>query len=138
MNRKQKLEATSGVVTAVLGIVVMIAAGYVEKLTAEKLDEPASIGQALVISFALYGLPALLVAVGAYAHSMKKRWWGRALLLTATLFLIVWFFLSFSVLIWSKWLLLSWAIVLVTGFAILTSVISVFVVRGERNGSSYV
>jgi|SRR5438067_9553138 len=126
MNGKQKLEATFGLLTAVLGILVMIAAGYVEELTAEKLHEPAPIRQALMISFALYGLPALLVAIGAYAHSMKKRWWGKALLLTATLFLIVWFFLSFSVLIWSKWLLLSWAIVLLTGFAIFTSIISFF------------
>jgi hypothetical protein len=127
MDSKRRLELICGMVTGGIGIAVIFGALYVTKLTAEILQEPAPIGSAFVVSLGLYGLPALLVATGAYTHAVKRWLWGRALLITASLFLIILFFVSFVVLVWSRWVLLSWLIFLLTGFATLTSVASFFV-----------
>jgi hypothetical protein len=131
MDWKRRFEIICGLITGALGISVTLGALYVTDLTARTLDEPAPMFKALIVSIAFYGLPALLVAVGSYAHAVRSQSWGKALLIAASLFLTVWFFLSLVLLVWSRWVLLSWLMVLLTGFAILTSVASL-VVRKAR------
>ena len=86
---------------------------------------------AFFFCFALYVLPTLLVAIGAHVHAKKRLVWGKVVLIAASGFLIVWFFVSLVGLAWSSWVLLSWLQVLLTAFAVLTSMVS-FVVRRER------
>ncbi len=128
MDWKRRLEIICGLVTAVLGIIIMLGALAETQMIARRLQEPARFGNALAVSFALYGLPAFLVAIGAYGHATKRQQWARFVLIAASLFLLVWLFFSFAVLVWSKW---SLPICLLTGFAILTSIISL-IVRRER------
>src|SRR5947208_1206450 len=103
---------------------ITLGALYVTELTAQRLNEPAPMVKAFVVSVALYGLPALFVAIGGYAHDVKRQPWARLLVIAASLFLTVWFFLSLVVLVWSAWVL---PIVLLTAFAIFTSLISLIV-----------
>jgi hypothetical protein len=124
---KRKLELISSLATVALGVIVVIGIVYADQKTAQSLGEPAPIGKAFVIAMMLYGLPSLFVALGAFIHAMKRQPLGRMLLIASSLFLAVWFFLSLVGLAWSQWVLLSWLIVLLTGFAILTSLFSLMV-----------
>lgn len=126
MDLRRRLEVICGLITAVMGIIVVLGALHEAQLIAQTLQEPAPIGRAFVVSFLLYGLPTLLVAMGGYTHAMRRQSWGRALLITASVFLMVWFLLSLVVVVWSGWLL---PMGLLTGFALLTSIISLLVRR---------
>ena len=128
MDWKRRLEIICGLVAAVLGIIITLEALYITQLAGQMLHESAPMLSTFLLYLALYILPTCLVAIGAYAHAAKKQLWGRALLITATLFLTVWFFLSLVVLVWSGRVLSS---LLEVVFAISTSIISL-VVRGER------
>lgn len=86
MDWKRRLELTCGLITAVLGIIVMLGALTEAQTITQRLQEPASFGKSLVVSFALYGLPALLVTIGAYAHTTKRQQWGRMVLIASSLF----------------------------------------------------
>ncbi|MCA1607063.1 MAG: hypothetical protein LC775_16695, partial [Acidobacteria bacterium] len=131
MDWKRKLELICGLITSALGISITAGALYVTDVTARTLDEPAPMFKALIFSTMLYGLPGLVVGIGSYAHAVRSQSLGKALLIAASVFLTVWFFFSLVVLIWSRWVVLSWLIVLLTGFAILTSIVSLLV-RGVR------
>jgi len=126
MDWKRRLELICGLITALLGIIVMLGAIAETQTIAQRLEEPVRFGNALGVSFALYGLPAFLVAIGAYGHATKRQQWARIVLIAASLFLLVWLFFSFVVLVWSKWAL---PIGLLTAFAIFTSIISLIVGR---------
>jgi len=128
MDWKRKLELICGVITALLGITVTLLALRVEYVVAQRLGGTGTMVKEIALWFALYGLPGLLVAFGAYSHAGRFRSWGRVLVITATLFITVWFLLSLALVVWSGLFLLA---VLLTLFAILTSVISL-VVRTER------
>ncbi len=124
MNWKRKLELICGVITAGLGITVMLLGLRVEYVVAQKLGGTGFMVKEVALWFALYGLPALLVAFGAYSHAARTRPWGRLLLITGSLFVTVWFFLSLALVVWSGLFLPA---SLLTGFAILTSIISILV-----------
>jgi len=128
MNWKRKLELICGLITAVLGITVMLLGLRVQYVVAQKLGGTGAMVKEIALWFALYGLPGLLVAFGAYSHARRSRSWGRLLLITASLFITGWFFLSLALVVWSGLFLLA---VLLAGLAIMTSVISL-VVRAER------
>src|SRR6266481_3225183 len=128
MNWKRRLELICGLITAVLGITVMLLGLRVEYVVAQKLGGTGAMVKEIALWFALYGLPGLLVSFGAYSHAGKSRSWGRFLLITASLFIIGLFFLSLALVVWSGLFLLA---VLLAAFAIMTSVISL-VVRTER------
>jgi hypothetical protein len=131
MDWKRRSELICGLITGVLGIGVTVETMYVTQLTGQMLHEPPPMLATFLSCLVLYLLPTFLVAIGAYAHAAKRRLWGRLLLITASVFLTVWFFLSLVGLVWSRWVLLSWLIVLLTAFAMFTSIIS-FLVRRER------
>ncbi len=131
MDWKRKLELICGLITGALGITVTVGLLYVTKLTGEMLNEAPPMIRTLLFSLLLYFLPASLVAVGGYLHAVRRQLWGKLLVITASLFLTILFFLSLVALVWSRWVLLSWLIVLLTAFAVLTSIISL-IVRRER------
>jgi len=124
---KRKLEITFGLLTGVLGVIVLSGILYEEHLIAVRLQEPTPIGDMLVL-VAFYGMPILLVVVGGYTHAKKRQSLGRVLLIAATLFLVVMFFLSLVVLVWSGWV---WPIASLTLLAILTSITSLLVRREQ-------
>ncbi len=128
MEWKRRLELLGGLATAGLGVIVVIGAVNESQQIAQTQQEPAATGKAFVVAMILYGLPALLVALGAFTHAIKRQPWGRMLLIAATVFLVVWFFLSFPVLAWTAWF---WPITLLTALAFLTSIISLLV-RSEK------
>src|SRR5438067_13546424 len=130
MNWKRKLELICSVITTGLGITVMLLGLRVEYAVAQRLGGNGAMVKEIALWFALYGLPGLLVSIGAYSHAGKSRSWGRLLLITASLFITGWFFLSLVLVVWSGLFLPAG---LLTLFAILTSVVSLFV-RGKRNG----
>lgn len=125
MNWKRRLELICGVTVLVPAIIVLILGFRIENAAAQINQESAFKGFALW--FAFYGLPSLLLLLGSYAHAVKRRAWGRLLLIFATLFLTVWFFLSLALVVWSGLFLPA---VLLTVFAIVTSITSLFV-RGQ-------
>ena len=124
MEWKRRFELLAGLATASIGVIVVLGTVHEDQQTAQTLGEPASTGKAFLVAMILYGLPALLVALGGFMHAIKRHPWGRLLLITSTVFLVGWFFLSFAVLVWSKWLL---PITLLIGLAFLTSIISLLV-----------
>ena len=126
MDWKRKSEIVCGVITGALGISVTLQTLYVTQLTGQILHERPPILATFLSCLVLYILPTFLVAIGAYAHAVKRRLWGRELLISASLFVTVWFFLSLVVLVWSGRALLSTLEVL---FAILTSIFSLLVRR---------
>lgn len=130
MDWKRRLELICGLLTSALGISVTVGLLYVTKLTGEMLREPPPMIRTLLFSLLLYFFPSSLVAVGGYMHAVRRQSWGRLLVITASSFLTILFFLSLIGLVWSRWVLLSWLIVLLTGFAIVTSIMS-FVVGRE-------
>lgn len=131
MNWKRKLELICGIITAALGITISVGLLYVTKLTGELLHESPPLLQTLLFALLLYFLPAALVASGAYLHAVKRQSWGRLLVVTASCFLTILFFLSLVGLAWSRWVFLSLLIVLLTVFGILTSIASILV-RSEK------
>src|SRR5207245_7002382 len=131
MDWKRRFELICGLITGALGIGVTLETLYVTQLTGQVLHERPPMLATFFSCLVLYILPTFLVAIGAYAHAAERRPWGRLLLITASVFLTVWFFLSLVVLVWSRWVLLSWLIVLLTAFSILSSIAS-FLVRRER------
>jgi len=118
--------------TAAAGIGVTLQTIYVAQLAGELLRERSPRPATFFFCFVLYILPTFLVAIGAYAHAAKRQLWGRVVLIAATLFLTVWFFLSLVVLVWSGRVLLSFLGIL---FAILTSIFSLLVRRNDATGS---
>src|ERR1041385_3435736 len=126
MEWKRRLELLAGLATACLGVIVVIGAINESHQIAQTQHEPAQTGKAIVVSMILYGLPTLLVAFGAFTHTIKRQSWGAILLIMAAMFLLAWFFLSFAVLAWTAWF---WPITLLTGLAVLTSIISLAVRR---------
>jgi hypothetical protein len=127
MNWKRRLELISGVITALLSIPILLMGLYIENAAANIRQESVPFGKAVVVWFLLYGLPTLSVALGAYAHAVRRQPWGRLLIITAGVFLTVWFFLSLALVVWSGLFLPA---ALLTVLAIATSVISLFV-RGR-------
>jgi hypothetical protein len=131
MDWTRRFEFLCGLITGALGIAVTLGSVYVTYVTAQMLNESPPIAEALAVSITLYGAPALLVAAGSYLHAFKRQSWGRALLVIVSLFLAIWFFLSLVVLVWSRWIMLSSLILLLTAFAVTTAIASVFV---RQNG----
>lgn len=128
MNWKRRLELICGLITGALGIGVTLQTLYVTQLAGQMLRQRPPLLATFFSCLVLYILPTFLVAIGAYAHAAKRQLWGRMVLIAATLFLTVWFFLSLVVLVWSGRVLLSLLEVI---FAILTSIASVLV-RSEK------
>ena len=126
MEWKRRIELLAGVATAGFGVIVVIGTVHQDQQAAQTLGEPAATGKAFVVAMILYGLPALLVALGAFTHAIKRQSWGKMLLIASTVFLVVWFFLSFPVLAWTAWF---WPITLLTGLAFLTLIVSLVVRR---------
>src|SRR5438067_477505 len=123
MNSKRWFELACGLLSAILGIVMTITALYVTGRTAAVLEESPQLAKAFSVAAILYGLPGCMVALGSYAHAVKGRRWGQVLLILATLFLTVWFFLTVVLLLWSGFFV---PVALLTGFAALSSISSLF------------
>jgi hypothetical protein len=128
MDWKRRFELICGLITGALGMTVMVRLLSIEKTAAQILHETRPIGKPLAIWFTIYGLPGLLVAIGAYVHAVSGQPWGRLVLIAASCFLTIWFFLSLVLIVWSGMALLT---VLFTAFAILTSIVSLLV-RSKR------
>jgi ABC-type glycerol-3-phosphate transport system permease component len=81
----RKLELSSGVATAILGLVVPLSlSGMISNMPPEYYRE------SLIQIIILFVCPGLLVAIGAYAHAVKQRPWGRKLLwVMGALYIIV-------------------------------------------------
>ena len=129
MDWKRRFELICGLITAVLGMTVMLRLLSIEQTAAQILQETRPVGKPLAIWFMLYGLPGLLVAIGTYAHAVRGQSWGRLALIAASCFLTIWFFLSLVLIVWSGMALLT---VMFTAFAILTSIISLLVRRQRQ------
>ena len=122
MNWKRRLEFICGAITLIPAAAILVLGFRIENAAAQANQETAVKGFALW--FAFYGLPSLLVAGGSYAHAIKKRAWGRVVLILATLCLTIWLFFSLALIFWSG---LYVPALLLTAVAILTSIISLFV-----------
>ena len=127
MNWKRKLELICGLITLLLGMIVVIIVLYFQHTITKQLQQPSQLLKTFVIFFILYGLPAFLIAVGGYQHAIRRQSWGRVLLISTTCFLVILLFLSLVVLMWSGAII---PVGLLTVFAILTTVTSLFV-RGD-------
>ena len=131
MNWKRRFELLCGLITGALGIAVTFEYLYVTYLTGQELNESQPIGRVLAVSITIYVAPALAVALGSYIHTFKRQSWGRLLLVFGSLLLVIWFFLSLVVLVWSGWFLLTSFILLLTGFAVITAIASFFVRQND-------
>ncbi|MCA1607061.1 MAG: hypothetical protein LC775_16685, partial [Acidobacteria bacterium] len=67
MDWKRKIELTCGLITAVLGVILMLLNLRIEQAAAQILQEPGHMAKAFVLFLAVDGLPSALVALGAYA-----------------------------------------------------------------------
>src|SRR5438067_8187971 len=103
MNWKRKLELICGLITAALGIIISVGLLYVTKLTGELLHESPPLLQTLLFALVMYCLPAALVASGAHLHAVKRRSWGRLLVITASSFLTILFFFLLGGFVWCRW-----------------------------------
>lgn len=81
----RKIELISGVATAILGLVVPLNLnGAISNMPPEYYRE------SLIEIIILFVCPGLLVAMGAYAHAVKQKPWGRKLLwVMGALYIIV-------------------------------------------------
>jgi len=128
----RKLELSCGVVAAVLGLLILLTLVREDQEAARRLEQDFPLFQTVLFGLLVYVLPSFLVFIGSYLHAVKQRPSGRIVLITATLAIVIIFLLSLVPLVWaaaSLWPLLS---VLLTLFAILTSVISLLVRRETR------
>jgi cytochrome bd-type quinol oxidase subunit 2 len=131
MSFLRKLELSSGVITAVLGLLILLTFIREDQEAAQRLQREFPLSQTILVGSLVYILPSFLVLIGSYVHAVKQKPSGQIVLMTASLAIVIIFLLSLVPLVWaaaSLWPLLS---VLLTLFAILTSVISLLV-RRER------
>jgi hypothetical protein len=99
MEWKRRFELLAGLATASIGVIVVLGTVHEDQQTAQNLGDPSVTGKAFVVAMILYGVPTLLVALGAFTHAMKRRSWAIILLILSTMFLVGWFCLSFAVLV---------------------------------------
>ena len=98
----------------------------VDYVAIQNIGETWQWGKESLLFFALYALPGLLVGFGAYSHGCKTQPWGRLLLIAASLFITLLFFLSLAMVVWTGLFLPAVAF---TSFAIITSAVSLVVRR---------
>ena len=131
MNALRKLELSCGAVTAVLGLLILLIFISEGQEDSQRLEREFPLYQTFLLGSVFYVLPSALVFVGSYLDAVKRKPAGQLILLPASLANVIIFLLFLVPLVWvaaSLWPLLS---VLLTIFAILTSVISLLL-RGKR------
>lgn len=130
MNTLRKLELSCGAMTAVLGMLVLLLLVREEQQAAIRLERDFPLYRSLLIGLLVFVFPSVLVFIGSYFHSVKKSLLGQFCLLAGTLIAGGIFFLLF-VRIGAFYSLhfAFWIHFLLAMFAILTSVLSVFVQR---------
>jgi hypothetical protein len=127
MNFLRRLELSCGVVTAVLGLLILLTLILEDQATARRLELEFPLYRTILVGCLFYVLPSFFVFAGSYLHAVKQNLGGQIVLIAASLWNVVIFLLSLVPLVWaaaSLWPLLS---VLLTMFAISTSAISVVV-----------
>ena len=130
MNTLRKLELSCGVVTAALGLFILLILISEGLEDAQRLEREFPLYQTILLGFMFYVLPSALVFIGSYLDAVKRKPAGQLILLPASLANVIIFLLFLVPLVWaaaSLWPLLS---VLLTIFSILTSVVSLLL-RGK-------
>lgn len=86
MSFSGRIELVSGLATGLLWIAHSLALGSsIGRLSAD----------VILSGFIFLGVPGLLVAIGAYAHAIRGKAWGRVVLMVGCSILIAMFLLSF-------------------------------------------
>ena len=131
MNILRKLELSGGAVIVVIGILVGFTYFRLDQQSAERVGREFPVFTTILTFSLLDALPGLLILLGSYLHSVKRKQAGQFLLIVGslaniTIFLL--FFLRVPFVLYGR-LDLFWLSFLSAALAILTSVISVFVQR---------
>lgn len=85
MSFSRRIELVSGIVTGLLWLAYWVALDL-------RVDGLALEG--FLAALILFGITGLLVAVGAYAHAVRGKTWGRLMLTVGCAFLILGFLVS--------------------------------------------
>ena len=110
MTFTRKLELGGGLATVVLAIVVTLhLLREMQEIALRLKDESRSL-QAFLMGFFLYILPAVLIALGAYAHAVKQKSWGFAAVMVGsfiTVIILLLLFLALGPYAGNLWFLLN-------------------------------
>jgi NAD/NADP transhydrogenase beta subunit len=86
MSFSRRIELVSGIVTGLLWLAYWVALDRsIDGLSVE----------GFLSGFIFFGIPGLLVAIGAYAHAVREKAWGRVVLMVGCSLLILVFLLFF-------------------------------------------
>lgn len=88
MSLRRKLELCCGVITALLAFIISWMAFRTDYQTALRLENEFYPMRDFLIAAVRFILPGFLVALGAYAHAVKREAWGRVSIIVGGLFLI--------------------------------------------------
>ena len=133
MTSVRKFELSGGVITAVSGLLALLAFVRQDQAAAYRL-EPEFPVYAVLVGSLLFVFPSLLVLTGSYIHSVKYNSRGQLLLMVGALGNVVAFILLFFLSAFFRLDLFFWLNFSLPLFATLTAVVSLLV-RRERQHS---
>src|SRR2546427_13029814 len=70
------LELTGGIATALLGLSIYIYI-TIKDASIQTVDEPSA--RSVVVSFLMLVGPGVLIAIGSYVQTLRRKQWGAAL-----------------------------------------------------------
>jgi hypothetical protein len=86
MSFSGRIELVAGIATGLLWLACSLALG-------SSIGNPSKYLESFLGAFIFPGIPGLLVAIGAYAHAVREKAWGRTMLTVGCVLLILVFFL---------------------------------------------
>lgn len=87
MSFSGRIELVSGIATGLLWLACSLALGI-------SIGPPYEYLESFLGPFIFFGIPGLLVAIGAYAHAVRGKSWGRVILTVGCSLLILGFLVS--------------------------------------------
>jgi amino acid transporter len=127
MTYLRKLEALSGLTTALLGATVTLNMLRTDYETMLRLNEDFPVFQELSVGLLLFLFPSLLVAVGSYLHAARRQPRGLVILTVSTFVLTFIFVGLFFALAFRTANLSFWLNLLLSVIAIVTMIIGLIV-----------
>ena len=120
----RKLEVSSGITTLVLGLAAPFCRNAFPERVGDSWLSPGFLLDVLV----LFVIPGLLVAIGSFIHSVRRKNWGLVLLIIGGAFLTIMMFIHVFGGVFYVWGLWSGVLVVLQALtAILTVILSAIV-----------